>query len=175
VDARSGVSARCAVAAAESVSASALRRAALTGEDAPVARVCDLPAVVPTLRGKVEFEASEEGREEEILGHLLRRAIAETFRLRLGSTDLSPLLQRFEEGATVETGDLVPARDLLGRIGQVEGLSALLQRLDGNDGSDDPVRAPGRAAAALELALEGLYLTRKISKDEVPGRTVYGG
>ncbi|MGN6599029.1 MAG: sigma 54-interacting transcriptional regulator [Actinomycetes bacterium] len=175
VDARSGVSARFAVAAAETVSASALRRAALTGEDATVARVCDLPAVVPTLRGKVEFEASEEGREEEILGHLLRRAIAETFRLRLGSTDLSPLLQRFEEGATVETGDLVPARDLLGRIGQVEGLSALLQRLDGNDGSDDPVRAPGRAAAALELALEGLYLTRKISKDEVPGRTVYGG
>ena len=41
--------------------ASALRRAAITGEASAVARVGDLPAVVPTLRGKVEFEVSEEG------------------------------------------------------------------------------------------------------------------
>ena len=34
---------------------------------------------------------------------------------------------------------------------------------------------PGVVAAAVELALEGLYLNRRISKDEVPGRTVYGG
>ena len=53
-----------------------------------VARVCDLPAVVPSLRGKVEFEVSEEGREDEVLAHLLRRAIAETFRSRLGGSDL---------------------------------------------------------------------------------------
>ena len=70
VDSRSGVSARFAVAAAESLAAGALRRAAITGETAAVARVGDLPAVVPTLRGKVEFEVSEEGREEEVLVHL---------------------------------------------------------------------------------------------------------
>ena len=48
VDARSGVSARFGVAAAETAAASALRRSALTGEHPAVARVCDLPAVVPT-------------------------------------------------------------------------------------------------------------------------------
>ena len=47
--------------------ASALRRAAITGEAAAVARVGDLPRVVPTLRGKVEFEVSEEGREDDVL------------------------------------------------------------------------------------------------------------
>src|SRR5260221_1227033 len=62
VDSRSGVSARFAIAAAESVAASAVRRAALTGEAQPVARICDLPPVVSSLRGKVEFEVSEEGR-----------------------------------------------------------------------------------------------------------------
>nr|MDP9497613.1 sigma 54-interacting transcriptional regulator [Actinomycetota bacterium] len=41
VDQRSGVSARLAVAAAETVAASALRRAAVTGEGTAVARVCD--------------------------------------------------------------------------------------------------------------------------------------
>src|SRR5437667_65603 len=55
VDARSGVSARFAIAAAESTAASAVRRSALAGSTAetPVARVCDLPAMVSTLRGKV--------------------------------------------------------------------------------------------------------------------------
>src|SRR5215813_10482626 len=110
-DARSGVSARFAIAAAESAAASAVRRSALAAEqhdEPPVSRVCDLPAIVSTLRGKVEFEVSEEGREEEILGHLLRRATADTFRARLGSADLSGLLALFEGGGTVETGELVP-------------------------------------------------------------------
>jgi magnesium chelatase subunit I len=170
VDQRSGVSARFAVAGAETVAASALRRAALTGETAPVARVCDLPAIVPTLRGKVEFEASEEGREVEVLAHLLRRAVAETFRLRLGGVDLAALVARFEEGATVETGELVPADELLRRVGPVEGLGRIVSRL-----GDDDAESPGVAAAALEFAMEGLYLLRRISKDQVGGRTVYGG
>ena len=37
---------RFSVAAIETVAASALRRAALTGEEVPVARVCDLPCTV---------------------------------------------------------------------------------------------------------------------------------
>ena len=170
VDQRSGVSARFPVAGAETVAASALRRAAMTGEAEAVARVGDLPGIVPTLRGKVEFEASEEGREIEVLRHLLRRAVAETFRLRLAGTDLSALVARFEEGETVETGELVPAEELLRRVGPVEGLGRIVTRL-----GDDDAESPGTAAAALELALEGLYLLRRISKDEIGGRTVYGG
>src|SRR5215470_17022279 len=119
VDARSGVSARFAIAAAEAVVAAAVRRAAITGEDQPVARICDLPAVVSTLRGKVEFEVSEEGREGEVLEHLLRRATADTFRAHLGSADLSGLVTRFADGGSVESSDLLPAEELLRRIGEV--------------------------------------------------------
>jgi len=169
VDTRSGVSARFAVAAIETVAASALRRAAITGETPAVARVCDLPAIVPTLRGKVEFEVSEEGRELEVLTHLLRRAEAETFRALLGGAELSGLVERFEEGGTVESGDLVTAAQLLERIGPVEGLGALVGRLGEPD-----AETPGVVAAAVELALEGLYLNRRLSKETLPGRTVYG-
>jgi len=168
VDARSGVSARFAIAAAESAAASAVRRAALTGEAPPVARICDLPPVVTSLRGKVEFEVSEEGREEEVLGHLLRRATADTFRARLGSADLSGLLALFEGGGTVETGELVPSAGLLSRVGEVTGLAKIMQRL-GMEGSE----SLGHAAAAVEFALEGLYLMRRLSKDEVDGGAVY--
>ncbi len=171
VDARSGVSARFAIAAAETVAASAVRRAAITGEPVAVARVSDLPAVVPAARGKVEFEAADEGRETQVLTHLLRRAVSETYRARLGGADLSGLLARFEDGATVETGELVPGAELLARIGPVPGLARLLDRL----GIDEGAETPGLAAAALEFALEGLHLGRRLAKEDLPGRVVYGG
>jgi magnesium chelatase subunit I len=174
VDSRSGVSARFAVAAAESLSASALRRSAITGEPAAVARVGDLPAVVPTLRGKVEFEVSEEGREEDVLQHLLKRAVAETFRAHLGGVDLSALVTRVDEGGTIEVGDLVTSDDVLRRVGPLEGIGRLVSALEGDDAASE---SPGVVASCIETALEGLYLTRRISKDEVPGggRAVYGG
>src|SRR6266699_3794156 len=168
VDARSGVSARFAIAAAEAAVAAAVRRAAISGEEHPVARICDLPVVVSTLRGKVEFEVSEEGREAEVLEHLLRRATADTFRARLGSADLSGLVARFAEGGSVEASDLLPAAELLRRIGEVPGLARIMERLDGDGGESF-----GQAAAALEFALEGLYLMRRLSKDVVDGGAVY--
>jgi magnesium chelatase subunit I len=170
VDQRSGVSARFAVAAAETIAASAVRRQALTGEEVAVARVADLPTIVPAVQGKVEFEASEEGREAEVLEHLLRRSVADTFRSRLGGVDLNPLVEIFAEGATVETGELVPATDLLTRLGTVPGLGRILTAL----GIDEGAETPGLAAAGLEFALEGLYLLRRLSKDSLDDRAVYG-
>ena len=167
VDQRSGVSARFAVAAAETLAASAVRRAAVTGEEAAVARVCDLPAVVPASRGKVEFEAAEEGRELEVLAHLLRKATADTFRALLAGLDLSGLQSRFDEGGVLETGDLVPAAQVLSDLGVVPGLAQLLGRLGIEQES------PGLAAAALEFALEGLHLNRRLAKESVGHRTVY--
>jgi magnesium chelatase subunit I len=168
VDSRSGVSARFAIAAAEAAAASAVRRAAISGEEQPVTRVCDLPAVVSTLRGKIEFEVSEEGREQEVLDHLLRRAIADTFRATLGNADLGGLMARFDEGGTIESGELVPAADLLRQLGEVPGLAKIMDRLR-MDGSE----SFGQAAAALEFALEGLYLMRRLSKDMIDGGAVY--
>jgi magnesium chelatase subunit I len=170
VDQRSGVSARFAVAAAETVAASAVRRAALTGEQVAVARVADLPSIVPAVQGKVEFEASEEGREAEVLEHLLRRSVADTFRARLGGVDLTPLVDTFNEGATVETGELVPAVDLLAGLGAVPGLGRILAAL----GIDEGAETPELAASGLEFTLEGLYLLRRLSKDTVTDRVVYG-
>ena len=171
-DARSGVSARFAIAAAESTAAAAVRRTALIAEahdEVPVARVCDLPTIVSTLRGKVEFEVSEEGREEEILGHLLRRAIADTFRARLGGADLTGLLNKFADGATIESGELVSASELLRRTGEVPGLAKIMARL-GMEGRE----SFGEAAAAIEFTLEGLYLLRRLSKDSADGISIYG-
>ena len=173
VDQRSGVSARFAVAAAETVAAGALRRAAVNDEPTPMSRVSDLTGLVHTLRGKVEFEVSEEGREIDVLEHLLRRATAEEYRARMGGVDTSGLLGRFDEGITVETGDMASSSDLLESIGTIPGLGRIVAAVAG-DSDDDYRESPALAAAAVEFALEGLYLTRKLRKDIVGGRAVFG-
>ncbi|MFR9803413.1 ATP-binding protein [Pseudonocardia sp. RS010] len=170
VDQGSGVSARFAVAAAETVAAAALRRAALTGEARAYARPVDLEAVPAVLRGKIEFESGEEGREEEILEHLLRRATADTARFALRGVDLSELA---DEVATrpVRTGERVPAAEVVAKLPTVESLTEVATRL-GAEGTEDP----GPMASAAELALEYLFLTRKLAKDETDdGDTVEYG
>jgi len=171
VDARSGVSARFAIAAAETVAAAALRRSAILGEDDAVARVGDTEVVTATLRGKVEFEADGEGREIEVLDHLLRRAVAETWRGRLGGLDLHGFVDLAVEGSGVAAGESVGSAQLLGQVGRVAGLGAVLTRL----GYDDVPR-PAEVAAAVEFVMEGLHLTRRLAKDVLDdGRTIYGG
>jgi magnesium chelatase subunit I len=176
VDQRSGVSARFSIAAAETVAAAALRRATLNGETGPdsppaVARVGDTEAITGTLRGKVEFEADGEGREVELLDHLLRRSVAETWRNRLGGVDLTGFVAAVAEGEGVSTGEAVPSADLLAQLGTVPGLSVVLERL-----GFDEVPGPAEAASAIEFTLEGLHLTRRLAKDFLEdGRTVYGG
>jgi magnesium chelatase subunit I len=168
IDQRSGVSARFAIAGAEIVAAAALRRSALTGEDAPVARPVDLDAVPDVLRGKLEFESGEEGREIEILEHLLRKATAETARARLGGLDLKPLAEAVAQHP-VRTGERVPAAEVVAALPQVPVLTEIARRLDA-----EGTEAPGRMASAAELALELLFLTRRLAKDSEDGTVSYG-
>ncbi|GAB2782204.1 sigma 54-interacting transcriptional regulator [Amycolatopsis magusensis] len=169
IDQRSGVSARFAVAAAETVAAAALRRSALTGEEPAVARPVDLEAVPAVLRGKLEFEPGEEGRETEHLVHLLRRAVAETARERFAGLDLRPLADVIADGHLVATGDRVPGADVLAALPELPLLHEVAHRAGVS--ADD---SPGRIAAAVELALESLYLARRVAKDEDGSSTVYG-
>lgn len=166
VDQRSGVSARFAVAGAETVSAAAVHRGAVLGEADPVARPVDLETVVDVLRGKVEFESGEEGREIEVLEHLLRRATADTVRTRLGGIDLAELVDAVEQGDPVVTGERITAKALLNELPELEVLDVLAERLG--------AESDGERAAAAEFALEGLYLARRISKNpDINGQTVY--
>ncbi len=166
VDQRSGVSARFSVAAAETVAAAALRRSAVLGEETAVARIVDLATIVDVLRGKLEFESGEEGREQEVLEHLLRRATADTARAHLGGVDLAAIVAAVEGGAAVVTGDTITAADLLASLPATPAWDSVHARLEAD--------TPGEQAAAAELALEGLYLARRIAKDDDDaGNTVY--
>jgi magnesium chelatase subunit I len=170
VNQRSGVSVRFSIGNLESLWAAAVRRAARTGEPEAVPRVCDLPSVVEGSLGRVEFDTVEEGREEEIVVRALAAAILRVYRRRLSGFDWTPLLARFGEGFSAQTSDLTSAPEFLDQFGELPGLAKLLQRLGVEEES------PGAAASAIEFALEGLHLSRRLNKEAAGriGAYVYG-
>ncbi len=174
IDQRSGVSARFSIAGAETIAASALHRATVGGEPEAVARVVDLETAIDVLGGKVEFESGEEGREHEVLTHLLRQATATVVRSRFRGLDMAALVGVMEDGALVTTGERVTARDFLADLPALPpdqgGESDLFDQIADRFGATND----GERACAIELALEGLYLVRKIGKDSADGETVYG-
>ena len=168
VNQRSGVSVRFSTGNFETLSASALRRAVRQGEERAVARPADLGQVLLAGMGKIEFETFEEGREFDVLERLLRRALLEVFRRRVTGLDLQGLVAKFDEGLHVETGELVGAEELLGQFDDIPGLARLLHALDVEEES------PPLAAAALEFALEGLHLSRRLDRNETEAGYRYG-
>ncbi|GAC57475.1 hypothetical protein GOHSU_20_00120 [Gordonia hirsuta DSM 44140 = NBRC 16056] len=169
IDQRSGVSARFTIAGAETVAAAALHRATVTGEEIAIARPIDLESVIEVLRGKIEFESGQDGRELELLEYLLRKATADAVRADLGGVDLRPLVDKLESGEAVLTGDRIPAAEVISAMGTDPEVLQVLDRLAAKLDVSDEERA-----SALEFALEGLFLARRIGKEpDERGRTVY--
>src|SRR5690606_2573327 len=75
INQRSGVSVRLSVANYETLVANATRRTLRSGETVVAPRVSDLDALASSSIGKVEFETLDDGREGEILDHLVRSAV----------------------------------------------------------------------------------------------------
>src|SRR5689334_16720687 len=82
INQRSGVSVRLTVSNMETLVANATRRALLQGETEVAPRVTDLESLASSTMGKVEIEALEEGRDEQIVEHLLRSAVLTVFKER---------------------------------------------------------------------------------------------
>ena len=172
VNQASGVSARFAIAGAETVAAAARRRAAVRGSDDPgeaVARLVDVEAAVEVLRGKIEFEPGEEGREPEILRYLLRSATVDVVRRAFRGVDMAPLVEAFDGSVTLTTGANVTAEEFLRALPELSEPSLYDEIADRVDATN-----PGQRAGAIELALEGLYLSRRLSKETGDGAAVYG-
>ena len=170
---RSGVSVRVSVANAEVLEAAALKRAVRLGEPVGAPRVSDLGALVASTVGKVELEtAGEEAPEDRIVERLITKAVHATFGRHVSVDELDGVVEAFEDGFTMETGDQVPSRRYSDLVPEVPGLGRALDRLgvyDVTDGADEPAVV----ASGVEFLLEGLHLARRLNKDRIPGGIVY--
>ncbi len=166
VNQRSGVSVRASVANYEALLANAFRRALRVGEQDVVPRISDLPFMLPSLQGKVEFEAMEEGQEDRITRGLIAAAVKAVFDRRLDVDDLENVVLAFGEGVHVETSEDAGATHYDAIVERLEGLEAVLDVL---------AESPAQRPSAIEFVLEGLHLHRLLNKASAGGKASFSG
>ena len=112
VSQRSGVSVRVSISNLETLLANATRRAVRLGEASAAPRMSDLGALIPSTIGKLELESlSDEIPEERVVDRLLARAIHDVFGRRVEIDTLAEVVEAFESGLVIRTGESVPSRD----------------------------------------------------------------
>lgn len=167
VNQHSGVSVRLTIANYESVVANATRRALRTSSDMIVPRVSDLVAIVASTQGKIEIEAMEEGREADVVAQLVAAATLLVFREDVVLEDASDVVATFDDEVVVHVGDDLAASDYLEVLAALPALAPATVRIAGESAG------PEEQAAALEFLLEGLHLTKRLSKDASGPRALY--
>jgi magnesium chelatase subunit I len=170
VNQRSGVSVRLSVANLEALVANALRRSLRQGGNEVVPRISDLDALVASTAGKVEFETTDDGRDREVLEHLMKAAVLSVFKDAVSPDTHRPVVEAFEAGVTADAGEDVSDTDFLRLLEAVPALARPVEEL--LDGEDD-AESPGMVASAVELVLEGLHLAKRLNKDASGQRSVF--
>ena len=168
VNQRSGVSVRASIADYESLLANAMRRSIRLKEADVVPRISDLPFVIPTISGKVEFETVEDGKEEQIIEKLIQGAVVAVFNRYFNVVDLEDVVTRFKAGLNAEVGDTMPSAGYVKLMNSIEGFNRSVAKLD-------PGENPALIASAVEFILEGLHLNKRLNKDRVGGKAHYRG
>ena len=162
----SGVSVRMSIANFENLASNAVRRAARLGETVAVPRITDLAYLTSSTAGRVEIEALDEGKEEQVLSRLERGAVSAVFSRHFSAAHFDGLVSRFEDGTMLEVGEGISARAYTRAIGEVPELASALKRLSLPD-------RPEVRASVIEFLLEGLHLNKRLNKDEVDGKALY--
>jgi magnesium chelatase subunit I len=162
----SGVSVRMSIGNYENLISNAIRRAVRLGEGVAVPRVSDLPFLTASTAGRVEIEAIDEGKEEQVLARIQRSAINSVFGRHFTSGQFEWLVQRFEEGVSLEVGEGVPAAAYVALLRDSSEIAPAVRRLGLPE-------KPEAIASVLEFVLEGLHLNKRLNKDELDGRALY--
>ena len=128
-----------------------------------VPRVSDLTALVSSTAGKVELDSLEDDAEDEVVARLTRQAVLTVFRDRVDPADLARAVAELDDGTAVEVGDDLPSSSYVASLDRLPGLRAPTVKLAGSESA-------AALAAAAELVLEGLHLSKRLNKHS----TVHG-
>jgi magnesium chelatase subunit I len=162
----SGVSVRMSIGNYENLTSNAVRRAVRLSEPLAVPRISDLHFIAASTTGRVEIEALDEGKEEQVLERIQRAAISAVFSRHFAAGQFEKLIGRFEDGDMVEAGEGLSAASYLRAVGDSPELSTAVKRLQLPDRSEVK-------ASIVEFLLEGLHLNKRLNKDELDGKALY--
>jgi magnesium chelatase subunit I len=162
----SGVSVRMSIGNFETLGSNAIRRAARLDEELAVPRISDLQFLVASTAGRIEIEALDEGKEEQVLERIRRGAVSAVFSRHFSASQFETLVTHFEEGQVIEVGEGMSAAAYARVIGEAPEVGVAVRRLSLPD-------RPEVQASVIEFLLEGLHLCKRLNKDDVDGRSLY--
>jgi magnesium chelatase subunit I len=173
INQRSGVSVRVSISNYENVISNALRRAIRLGEREVVPRVSDLPYLIASTSGKIEFETVEEDRNQNLIEKLIEKAVLNTFNRYFQVQQFDAFLSRFKGGWSVEVSEKMKssayqesANEASPHSAEMRGLLEALKKLSCD-------QSPALLASGLEFILEGLYLHHRLNKEKLTGKSAY--
>jgi magnesium chelatase subunit I len=173
INQRSGVSVRVSISNYENVISNALRRAIRLGEREVVPRVSDLPYLIASTSGKIEFETVEEDRNQNLIEKLIEKAVLNTFNRYFQVQQFDAFLSRFKGGWSVEVSEKMKssayqesAHEASPHSAEMRGLLEALKKLSCD-------QSPALLASGLEFILEGLYLHHRLNKEKLTGKSAY--
>ncbi|HEX7094432.1 MAG TPA: magnesium chelatase, partial [Acidimicrobiales bacterium] len=170
INQRSGVSVRLSVANYETLVANATRRTLRAGETVVAPRVSDLEALSASSVGKVEFETLDDGREAEILDHLVRSAVLTVFKQTVPPESHRAVVEAFDNGATVRAGEDISSAEYVALLQQMPAMQVPVRALLEDEHDKE---SPAVVASAVEFVLEGLHLSKRLNKEASGGRAQY--
>jgi magnesium chelatase subunit I len=162
----SGVSVRMSIGNYENLTSNAVRRAVRLGESVAVPRISDLDYLAASTTGRVEIEALDEGKEEQVLERIQRAAVSAVFSRHFAAGQFEKLIGRFEDGDMIEAGEALSSSSYQRAMGDSPELGSALKRLQLPD-------RPEVRASVIEFLLEGLHLNKRLNKDELDGKALY--
>jgi magnesium chelatase subunit I len=90
----------------------------------------------------------------------------------MNGIDLDEIVDAFDAGLVMETGDRIPSREYVRWMREVPGLPAAVRATGVESAKGDPASA-ALVASAVEFILEGLHLQRRLNKDRSHDTVVY--
>ncbi len=176
INQQSGVSVRMAIANMENMISNAERRGLMLNESPTVPRISDLAYLAASTRGKIELTLSEDdGAEEKVLAKLLGEAIKNLFEAHFEIKQFRGLVEWFEGGKTLQTGDKLPASAYVQKLNELAALkNAVLKYLERPELQEIRRQAEGPLLASVaEFILEGLHVENRLNKSAKAGEVVY--
>jgi magnesium chelatase subunit I len=173
INQRSGVSVRVSISNYENVISNALRRAIRLGEREVVPRVSDLPYLAASIGGKIELETIDENRGESLIEKLIAKAALNTFNRYFQVQQFDDFLAKFRGGWSIDVSEGMRSaayeektKEIQPHSAEMKGLLEGLRKLQCD-------QSPATLASGLEFILEGLYLHRRLNKEQLPGKIAY--
>lgn len=176
INQQSGVSVRMSIANMENMISNAERRGLILGENPTVPRMSDLAYLAASTRGKIELTMTEDdGAEEKVLAKLLGEATKSLFEANFEIKQFRGLVEYFEAGKTILTGDKLPAAEYVKKVNEIPALkSGVLKFIERPDLQAIRAKAePALIASVAEFILEGLHVENRLNKSAKGSETVY--